>query len=147
MLAAALGVLASGCWTSYGADYANSRDAWETKITPANVGTLREAWRVPGTVGSTSTPAVLGDTVYFGAWDGTLHAVSTVDGTPRWTAAFGNTIVDDSPLVSGNFVYAGDSAGNLHAVDRVTGARVGPRTSIRTRTRASSRHRSPSTVS
>jgi polyvinyl alcohol dehydrogenase (cytochrome) len=121
-IAAAMGVLASGCWPSYGGNYANSRDALETKITPANAGTLSEAWRVAGTVGSTSTPAVAGDTVYFGAWDGTLRAVSATDGSPRWTAAFGNTIVDDSPLVSGNFVYAGDSAGNLHAVDLATGA-------------------------
>ena len=53
---AALVLLASGCWTSYGYDLNNSR-AVESKITPANAGQLHELWRVSGTVGSTSTPA------------------------------------------------------------------------------------------
>ena len=84
----ALVLLASGCWTSYGYDLNNSR-AVESKITPANAGQLHELWRVSGTVGSTSTPAVYGNTVYFGAWDGSLRAVSAATGAPIWTRQLG----------------------------------------------------------
>lgn len=122
MLAVAVASLTSACWTSYGADWSNTRTApLETTISVENAGALQEVWRVDGVVGSTSTPAVAGDTVYFGAWDGTIRAVSAVDGTPRWTRSVG-AIVDASPLVFGDAVYVGDAAGNLHAVDRATGA-------------------------
>src|SRR5262245_42005484 len=127
-LVAAIALLAAGCWTSYGGNPSNSRDAvFERTITPANVSTLHEKWRVSGTVGSTSTPAVFGDVVYFGNWDGTLRAVDATTGTPRWTTKFGNQIIDDSPLVYGNTVYVGDAGGYLHAVDAATGT---PRWSV-----------------
>ena len=123
-LTGALVMMASACrWTSYGSDYANSRTAaGETIIRSDNAGTLHELWRVDGTVGSTSTPAVYGNTVYFGTWDGKLRAVSSADGSPRWTRQLTASIIDDSPLVYGNNVYVGDATGNLHAVDRATGA-------------------------
>ena len=120
---AALVLLASGCWTSYGYDLNNSRVV-ESKITPANAGQLHELWRVSGTVGSTSTPAVYGNTVYFGAWDGSLRAVSAATGAPVWTRQLANSVVDDSPLVYGANVYAGDGLGNLHALNAKTGAPV-----------------------
>jgi polyvinyl alcohol dehydrogenase (cytochrome) len=118
----ALAALASGCWTSYGGNWENSRSATtETDITAANAPTLHERWRVTGTAGSTSTPAVFGDRVYFGAWDGTLRAVSATDGSAVWTRQLNGGIIDDSPLVLGDTLYVGDAAGNLHAVDTATG--------------------------
>src|SRR5262245_37411514 len=83
-LAAALAVMATGCWRSYGYDTANSRSAG-SNITPANVATLHEKWRIDGIDGVTSTPAVMDGVVYFGAWDGSVRAVDADDGTPRWT--------------------------------------------------------------
>ena len=127
-LVALVGVLtlvANACWTSYGLDHANTRAALaESVISPETAGDLQEVWRVEGIDGATSTPAVLGDTVYFGGWDGTLRAVSTVDGAPLWSTQLSGSVVDDSPLVSGDRVFVGDGAGNLHAVDRSTGAVV-----------------------
>lgn len=121
-LAVGLVVLTSGCWVSYGSDWNNSRDAvLETGISRANVGDLEELWRVDGTVGSTSTPAVFGSTVYFGGWDGRLRAVDLGDGSPVWSRQLTTTMIDDSPLVYGDSVFVGDGAGNLHAVDRSTG--------------------------
>ncbi|MGZ8753534.1 MAG: outer membrane protein assembly factor BamB family protein, partial [Acidimicrobiia bacterium] len=97
-LAGTLGLLASACWTSYGSDYANTRTAkGETIITRANTATLRELWRIDGTVGSTSTPAVVGGTVFFGSWDGKLRAVAAADGSPLWTRQLSTSVVDDSP--------------------------------------------------
>ncbi|GIU88629.1 MAG: cytochrome CBB3 [Acidimicrobiia bacterium] len=122
VVAAVVALFASACWTSYGADWSNSRTApYESAISVRTAPALRELWRVPGTVGSTSTPAVAGDSVYFGAWDGTVRAVSAADGSPRWTRDVG-AIVDASPLVFREKVYVGDAAGNLHALDRATGA-------------------------
>ena len=122
MIVVALTLLTSGCWVSYGSDWNNSRDAsFETTISRANVGDLEELWRVDGTVGSTSTPAVFGNTVYFGGWDGRLRAVDLADGSPLWTRQLTTTMIDDSPLVYGTSVFVGDGAGNLHAVDRLTG--------------------------
>jgi polyvinyl alcohol dehydrogenase (cytochrome) len=120
-LAAALAVVATGCWRSYGYDAENSR-ATGSNVTPANAATLQEQWRIDGVDGVTSTPAVMDGVVYFGAWDGSVHAVDAADGTPRWTRQLGTAIIDDSPLLRGGNVYIGDAAGNLHALDRATGA-------------------------
>lgn len=120
---AAVALLASACWTSYGANPSNTREAaYVTGIDRGTVASLREAWRVDGTDGSTSTPAVFGDTAYFGGWDGTVHAVAVRDGAPRWTRQLSNAIIDDSPLVYGDSVYVGDATGNLYALDVRTGA-------------------------
>jgi polyvinyl alcohol dehydrogenase (cytochrome) len=125
VVVAVLVLVTAGCWPSYGSDWSNTRTAkGETAISPTTVGDLTEQWRVDGTVGSTSTPAVFGNAVFFGAWDGTLRAASTADGTPLWTRQVSSTIVDDSPLIYGDKVYVGDAAGNLHAVNRATGAPV-----------------------
>lgn len=128
-LAVVVALGASGCWwTVYGGGSSNHRDAiGPSAISPATVGSLEEQWRVDGVVGSTSTPAVLGGTVYFGAWDGALRAVDAATGDLRWETQLTSTLIDDSPAVHDDTVYVGDGAGNLHAVDRATGA---PRWSV-----------------
>jgi polyvinyl alcohol dehydrogenase (cytochrome) len=121
----AIALLTSACWTTYGGDAANTRVAhFAAGIGPSNVGSLHEVWRVSGTNGSTSTPAVVGDTVYFASWDGTLRAVAAQDGASRWARQLSNTIIDDSPLVYGDLLYVGDANGNLYAVNRNTGVPV-----------------------
>jgi polyvinyl alcohol dehydrogenase (cytochrome) len=121
-LGAAFTALTAGCWTSYGGNIQNTRNAaTETKITKTNAASLHELWRVSGATGATSTPAVFGNAVYFGAWDGTLRAVSATTGTPLWTRQLNGGIIDDSPLLFGDNLYVGDASGNLHAVDPPTG--------------------------
>jgi polyvinyl alcohol dehydrogenase (cytochrome) len=129
-LAVALALVAGSCgWSSYGFDGANSRTTpFETDISPANAATLVEKWRIDGIKGVTSTPAVLGDRVYFGAWDGTVRAVDTETGAPVWTTPVTTGVsvlgamVDDSPLLFDGKVIIGDGAGRLHALDAHTGA-------------------------
>ncbi|HZJ26931.1 MAG TPA: PQQ-binding-like beta-propeller repeat protein [Acidimicrobiia bacterium] len=124
-LVSVLALALTACWTSYGLDHDNTRSAlMESAISANTVASLEEVWRIDGIEGSTSTPAVFGDSVYFGAWDGSLRAVSTKDGSPRWTTQLSGSVIDDSPLVAGDRVYIGDGAGNLHAVDRATGGVV-----------------------
>ena len=120
---AALALTSSGCWLSYGGNLANERaQTSETRISPATVGGLAERWRVDGVDGSTSTPAVFANIVYFGAWDGTLRAVQAATGAEVWTTQLTSSVIDDSPVIAGETVYVGDGTGNLHAVDRLTGA-------------------------
>src|SRR5262245_53571492 len=124
--ATTVALLATGCWTTYGYDAANTRSV-DSSITAANAPRLHELWRISGTDGSTSTPAVFGGVVYFGNWDGTLRAVSAATGAPIWTRQLSTAVIDDSPLVVGDTVYIGDGTGNLHAVNRETGV---PRWSV-----------------
>lgn len=130
LVAAALAVLTTACWPSYGFNYANSRyNPAETQISAANAETLTEAWSFDGVDGSTSTPAVMGDWVYFGSWDGYVRAVSAADGSLQWetmltTGTGFNPMVDATPTIHGDHVYIGDAQGVLHKVNRFTGALV-----------------------
>ncbi|MBC8070332.1 MAG: PQQ-binding-like beta-propeller repeat protein [Deltaproteobacteria bacterium] len=112
----------STAWPSYGLDLDNSRyNADERAIDPESVGCLAPRWSTDDLAGVTSTPAVEGGTVYFGDWDGRVHARDVVDGTPRWVTDVGAQ-VDDSPLLDDHSVYVGDAEGWLHALDRTSGA-------------------------
>jgi polyvinyl alcohol dehydrogenase (cytochrome) len=109
-------------WTRYGLDAGNSRfNAVERTLDPETVACLQPRWSVDGLAGVTSTPAVTGGTVYFGDWDGKVHARDVVDGTPRWITDVAAE-VNDSPLVTDDTVYVGDDDGWLHAIDRTSGA-------------------------
>ena len=123
----ATALLATGCWLGYGNDQHNSRSSTaETAISPATAPGLTEAWRVDGTDGSTSTPAVFGGWVYFGGWDGAVRAVDRDDGTLQWetqlTSGSGaGQMVDASPAIDGDHLFIGDGEGDFHALDRTTG--------------------------
>ena len=109
-------------WNRYGLDDDNSRhNPDETVITTANVQCLQPVWSLDDLVGVTSTPAVVDDVVYFGEWDGDVHAHAAADGAEIWVTSLGNQ-VNDSPLVTDDRVYVGDNDGNVHALDRATGA-------------------------
>lgn len=131
-LALALVPLVASCgWFRYGFDGTNSRTTpFETTISPDNAATLVERWRIDGIKGVTSTPAILGDRVYFGAWDGTVRSVDAATGAPVWTTPVTTGVsplgamVDDSPLLFDNKVIIGDGAGRLHALDGHTGVEL-----------------------
>jgi polyvinyl alcohol dehydrogenase (cytochrome) len=108
-------------------------NAVENTITTQNVGRLRRKWAfaIPGVIGQSSQPAVVGDTVYFGAENGLFYALNASNGHTRWRF---NTLVRsvatltgpgnplrDSPAVADGRVYFGDSRGFLYALDARTG--------------------------
>lgn len=112
----------SGCWVGYGFGDANSRsNPLETTISPANVNSLVEAWRVDGVKGSTSTPAVLGSLVYFTSWDGYVRAVNLQNGALIWATQVTGVMVDASPRIAGTSIYVGDGEGGFHALNWLTG--------------------------
>jgi eukaryotic-like serine/threonine-protein kinase len=67
-----------------------------------------------------STPAVSGDTAYFGSNDHYLYAVNLADGVQRWKFRTGNRVTS-SPAVYNGRVYFGSYDGNFYAVDANSG--------------------------
>jgi outer membrane protein assembly factor BamB/tRNA A-37 threonylcarbamoyl transferase component Bud32 len=95
----------------------------------AKTGTLR--WKVQtgaaittGTPFGTnlifSSPAVAGDTVYVGAQDGIVRALSLADGRTRWQFKT-SAKVQSSPAVADGTVFVGANNGRLYALDAATG--------------------------
>lgn len=86
-------------------------------LTPA--GTQRWVYR-GATLGMSSSPALSpgGHTVYFGGYDGVLHAVDTATGAARWTFKLGDEVRASSPAVDANgVIYIGCYDGLVYAVN------------------------------
>ena len=56
----------------------------ETGISPATAPKLKLRWFFNAGDVVTATPAVVGDSVYVGDWEGTFYALRRADGTVRW---------------------------------------------------------------
>jgi len=120
-------------WPTFGHDAAHSSATVPgcATIDRANVATLVPKWVVHTTDSVTASPAVVGGTLYVGAWDGTFYAVDTGTGAVRWTyriaddhaVAFGRIVssaaVTDLPAAGGTtqraIVFGGGAT--LHALD------------------------------
>jgi polyvinyl alcohol dehydrogenase (cytochrome) len=87
----AAGAAAPGCqsadWAAYGqnANLTFAVPAGCSPIGKRNVATLVPKWFFHAKDSITASPAVSGDTVYVGAWDGTFYALDADTGRPRWT--------------------------------------------------------------
>jgi polyvinyl alcohol dehydrogenase (cytochrome) len=108
-------------WDRYGLDASNTRyNAAERAIDATSVACLQPRWTIDSLAGVTSTPAVVGGVVYFGDWDGDVHAHAVTDGAEIWVTDVAAQ-VNDSPLVTEDKVFVGDADGWLHALDRANG--------------------------
>jgi len=67
-----------------------------------------------------SSPVVIDRTVYFGAENGRLYALSTVNGNERWSTELAGA-VKAAPAYYGGRLYVGDYGGHMNAVDAKTG--------------------------
>jgi outer membrane protein assembly factor BamB len=67
-----------------------------------------------------SSPVVIDRTVYFGAENGRLYALSTVNGNERWSTELGGAI-KAAPAYYGGRLYVGDYGGHMNAVDAKSG--------------------------
>ena len=67
-----------------------------------------------------SSPALVGNLLYFGTWSRRVYALNVKTARPRWTSAV-NSEVHGAPAVAGGSVYVTTTAGSLYAFDRMTG--------------------------
>src|SRR5581483_2450244 len=80
---------------------------------------LQVRWKIKLKDGIETTAAIVGDTVYSGAYDQCLYALNLADGKEKWKYKAG---AFKAPIsVNGATVYAGDEEGVFHAVDAKTG--------------------------
>lgn len=84
-------------WPTYGHDAGRSfaQSPGCSMLSPLTALTLRVKWVYPTPDSVTASPAVVGDTVYVGAWDGTFYALPTDPPpgpvVPRWTFTIDDT--------------------------------------------------------
>ena len=102
-LAAALALApAAGAadWPSYGRDLANSRDGGSGGPSTSEVGSLKQTWRFDTPDGDfTGTPAVAGGTLVAGSGGGSIVALDSVSGKPRWTRDVNEPINGSAAIV------------------------------------------------
>jgi len=128
----------AGDWTTYG--YDNGRDNFntaETIITPSAALQLKQKWGHTGANGISDQIAAVGGTVYWGSWDGYVHATSASNGAHVWSKFIGQTTdsacspprvgVASSPtVVSINGgpleVFVGGGNANFYALNASTGS-------------------------
>ncbi len=79
-----------------------------------------EVWQTPVSGPVHGTPAVAGDTLYFGLLDKRLHAVRLETGRIIWSYE-GDGPFSGSVAVDNGTVYAGSQDGNVYALDAGSG--------------------------
>lgn len=117
-------------WPMYNRDVLGSRyNSAETTLSPANVDTLVEKWRIDVGAAVHATPIVVDGTVYVGdgtvvdAFAGVFRAIDAETGDELW-ATDGFVPITASALVVGDMVIFGDVSGMVHGLNRFTGVEV-----------------------
>lgn len=114
-----IGSMNGGMWALGSAD---GIKLWETPLTASAPPALACAPSAP-TVAIYSTPAVEGDLVYIGAYNGKVYAFNSAAGALRWVyprEGYLQPIVG-SPIIAAGTLYIGCSDGKLYALDAATG--------------------------
>jgi outer membrane protein assembly factor BamB len=93
------------------------------RVAAISAATGRTIWSRPLRSRSESSPLVLGDTLYFGAEDGTVYAMRTRDGFVRWRHRVSGDVKGGLAFDRGKLFF-GDYDGRMYAVDARTGRRV-----------------------
>ncbi len=126
----------AGDWTTYG--YGNARNSFntaETIITPSTAPQLKQKWRHAASNGVSGQPTAVGTIVYWGSWDGDVHATNITNNARIWTKFIGQTTdsscnpprvgVASSPTVTtvgGQLeVLVGGGDANFYALNAATG--------------------------
>jgi outer membrane protein assembly factor BamB len=91
-----------------------SNDAGATLVA-VNLSTYTAQFRQSAASSIESTPAVTGDAVIFGSYDGNVYSLSKPDGSLRWKTSL-NSGIFSSPLVYQGHVYIGTDQGAFYAL-------------------------------
>jgi polyvinyl alcohol dehydrogenase (cytochrome) len=112
----------------------------DSLINPANVGQLKEKWRISESAPLSGQPIVDDGVIYWGGWNGDMHA-TTLSGKNLWTVSLGQTsrpprcvyalstlgILSSATIGTINgtkVVWVGGGAGQLVALDASTGRTI-----------------------
>jgi outer membrane protein assembly factor BamB len=111
-------------------DYANTRATKTSSINSGNVKTLGVAWAMPlpgqGIYGAASTtPIIMGNTVYFQDLGNNIFAVDLATGVIKWKKLFNESNIGPNGIAVGwGKVFGSSDPYNIVALDMNTGAQV-----------------------
>ncbi len=97
-------------------NYADRRDPGFVIAFRVRDGRIR--WRFP--VASESSTLLVGNSVYFGAWDHRLYSLNARTGKRRWSFKADDEL-NSSPAYARGTIYIGSDGGSLYAIDARTG--------------------------
>jgi len=120
-------------WTRFGYDLHNTRfNSREATLNAGNVGRLRPKWRheIPAPI--QTSPTVVGDTLFTGAWDGHYHALDAETGEPKWKydadikpePRWGLRTLKSTAEYNRGRIYFGTGTGDLACVDGASGKEI-----------------------
>jgi polyvinyl alcohol dehydrogenase (cytochrome) len=112
-------------WSQSGRDlsYTSNNDS-ETAISIESVATLAEVWRHTDNGGVTGTPVIVDGLVFYGDWNGVVHAADACTGELMWSTSVSDRPVGTSLAVEDGLVVASDFADGIHALSQADGAIV-----------------------
>ena len=120
-------------WQRYGYDLQNTRfNPQEKTLGKDNVSQLKVKWQFDLDVPIETTPAVVGDLLFFGV-RGALYALNTITGERKWTYEMVSSEEGRPPRPStlgrgaqfyDGRLYFGDSLGIVHCVDAANGKSI-----------------------
>jgi outer membrane protein assembly factor BamB len=120
----------AGDWPLPGKDYANTRATLDSEISAANVSQLGVAWAAPlpgaGLFGNASTtPLVLGDTVYIQDLQNNVFALDRNTGALKWEKMYGVLNIGPSGVAAGwNKLFTVSDPQHVVALDLATGNEI-----------------------
>ena len=119
-------------WPRFAYDLHNTRfNSREASLNAGNVGRLKLKWRHEVGAPIQTSPTVVGDSLFTGAWDGNFHALDTETGELKWKFDAGGrpgrrwnlrSMKSSAQYEDERIYFAG--GGVVHAVDAATGREV-----------------------
>ena len=121
-------------WPRFAYDLHNTRfNSRESTLNTGNVGRLKLKWRHEVGAPIQSSPTVVGDSLFIGAWDGHFRSLDTETGEQKWKYDAGvkpeplwnlRNIKSSAHYDSGK-IFFGTGAGDVNCVDAATGENSG----------------------
>jgi polyvinyl alcohol dehydrogenase (cytochrome) len=120
-------------WARFAYDLHNTRfNSRETTLNVSNVERLKPKWSHEIGAPIQTSPTVVGDTLFIGAWDGKYHALDAESGEPKWNYDAGVTpeprwqlrTMKSTAQYDRGRIYFGSGEGDLNCVDAATGKAV-----------------------
>ena len=122
-------------WPRFAYDLHNTRfNSRENTLNLQNVARLKLKWSCEVGAPTQTSPCVVGDTLFVGAWDGHYYAVNTQSGELKWKfdagvrpeprdeiPRWGLRDMRSSAQYDRGRIYFGTGEGDLHCVDAATG--------------------------